>query len=255
MGQLRQRPLRALFNATPPLVARLCAAVVLIAPLSLLGTTNQETFKQLGLTRFAEPVFPEVVKFDGVAEGHVTIALSRNAAGKPADILVLEATHPGLAEAAVEAVRMWRFQPSNTPDDLKSRTLRIGFKLQGIVVFPFGKDPAQAAQSETGGFRLTEPVKVPQMQALAQAPKALTQPMPAYPATLRARAVDGTVAVRFYVDEDGRVRLPEVIEATTPEFADAALAAVSQWRYEPPQDGGRRIVASEHWQFQFKANN
>jgi TonB family protein len=242
-------------NATPTLVARLCAAVVLIAPLSFLGATNQETFRQLGLIQFTEPVFPEAAVFDGMAEGHVILAISRKATGEAADILVLEATHPLMADAAVDAARTWRFQPSNNPDDLKSRTLRISFKLQGIVIFPYGKDPGQLAEFEAGGLKLTEPVKVPRMQTLAQAPKVLAQPMPAYPAALRARAVEGTAAVKFYVDEEGRVRLPEVIEATTPEFADAALAAVSQWRYEPPQAGGRRIVASENWQFQFKANN
>jgi TonB family protein len=240
-------------NATP-LVARLCAAVVLIAPLSLLRATNQETFRQLALTQFTEPVFPEAVLFDGMAEGHVILAISRKPTGEPADILVLEATHPLMADAAVDAARTWRFQPSNNPDDLKSRALRISFKLRGILVYPFGKTQPLAPESETDQAAL-QPVRVPQMQALAKAPKALAQPMPAYPAALRARAVEGTAAVRFYVDEEGRVRLPEVIDATTPEFADAALAAVSQWRYEPPRDGGRRIVASEHWQFQFKANN
>jgi hypothetical protein len=33
------------------------------------------------------------------------------------------------------------------------------------------------------------------------------------------------------------------------------LAAVAQWRYEPPQAGGRRIVATDLWTFKFAANN
>ena len=36
--------------------------------------------------------------------------------------------------------------------------------------------------------------------------------------------------VAFYVDENGRVRLPEVVEATSPEFAGAALAVLSVTR-------------------------
>lgn len=239
----------------PTMFTRLCAAVVLIAPLAPLGATNEETFRQLGLTQFTEPAFPQTVVYDGMAEGHATLAFSRTAAGEPGDILVLEATHPLLAEAAVAAVRNWRFQPSNNPEDLKSRTLRIGFRLQGIVVFPLGKDKPLSSAKEGGGLTLTAPVRVPQLQTLAQTPKALAQPMPAYPAALRSRPVEGNAAVRFYVDEAGRVRLPEVISATAPEFAEAALAAVAQWRYEPPQDGGRSIVASDNWSFQFKANN
>lgn len=241
-------------NATP-LVARLCAAVVLIAPLSSLGATNEETFKQLGLTQYSEPAFPLGVIADGMAEGHVTLAFGRNAAGEPGDILVLEATHPLLADAAVTAVRSWRFQPSNNPADLRCRTLRIAFKLQGVVVFPLGKDMPLGSVKEDGGVKPSGPGGVLQVQNLAQAPKALAQPMPAYPAALRSRAVEGTASVRFYVDEAGRVRLPEVTAATTPEFADAVLSAVAQWRYEPPQADGRSIVASDHWAFQFKATN
>jgi len=237
------------------LVARLFAAVVLIAPLTPLGAANEDTFKELGLTHYTEPAFPQAVVFDGMAEGHATLAFVRNVAGEPGDILVLEATHPLLAEAAVAAVRNWRFHPSSNPDDLKRRTLRISFKLQGIVVFPLGKDQPLSSAKEESGYSLSAPVKVPQLQTLAQAPKALAQPMPAYPAALRSRAVEGTAAVRFYVDEEGRVRLPEVISATAPEFADAALAAVAQWRYEPPQERGHSIVASDHWSFQFKATN
>ena len=240
---------------TPTLVARLLAVAVLVAPPALLGSLNEETIKQLGLTRFVEPLFPECILYDGLAAGHVALAVSRNPQGEPVDILVLEATHPKMAEAAVEAVRNWRFAPSNNPADLVTRTLRLSFRMQGIVVFPFGKDMHRAAEEDYRDRPVTEPVAVPSLQALPQSPKALVQPMPAYPLALLPRKVAGTAVVRFYVDEDGRVRLPEVIQATEPEFAEAALAAVKQWRYEPPQLGGRRVIACDNWNFKFAANN
>ena len=61
--------------------------------------------------------------------------------------------------------------------------------------------------------------------------------------------------MKFYVDGEGRVRLPQVLAASTPEFGEAAKAAVSQWRYEPLSERGRPIVATDQWEFQFKANN
>ena len=240
---------------TPTMLAQLCAFAVLAAPLGLLGSENEALATQLGLTRFAEPVYPEVARLDGFSAGHVTLAVSHNARGEPLDILVLEATHPRMAEAAVHAVREWRFAPGDSPADLAPHTMKIGFKMHGVVVFPFGKNHVGDPTADSRAIKLAEPVKVPRVQSLAQQPKALVQPMPAYPAKLVTREVEGTAAVRFYVDEEGRVRLPELIDATTPEFAEAALAAVAQWRYEPPQKDGRRIVASDLWTFKFAANN
>jgi len=240
---------------TPTIVARLCAAAALLAPLSLLAAEADETLKGLGLVTLVEPVFPDAARIDGVADGHVTVAFRRTPAGEPQDILVLEATHSRLAAAALEAVQQWRFQPTANAADLEPRTVRISFRLQGIVVYPFGKNTIETVAGDDGGTTAPKPVNVPRLQMLARMPKALNQPMPGYPASLAARKLEGRAAVRFYVDEDGRVRLPEVIEATAPEFGEAAVAAVAQWRYEPPKDGGRRIVASDHWQFQFKATN
>jgi len=241
---------------TSPRLAQLCALAVLAAPLGLLGATNEEAIKILGLTKFVEPRFPDVARLDGFAVGYATVAVTRTPEGEPVDVLVLSATHPRMADAAVEAVRQWRFAPSHNPaDHLAARTVRIGFKLSGLVVFPFGKDMHEDAATDFSALKLDEPVVVPSLQSLAQKPKALVQPMPVYPATLVSRKVAGHAAVSFYVDEEGRVRLPQVTDATAPEFAAAALAAVTQWRYEPPQLGGRNIVASDNWEFKFKATN
>jgi TonB family protein len=235
---------------------RLCAAVVLGAPLSLLGTINEESIKELRLTKYVDPVFPLGLRYEGVAEGYVSIAVSRTVAGEPGDILVLTASHPRFADAAVEAVREWRFAPADGTVAPPARIVRIGFKVEGmVVVFPITKNSEELRQLDLGRDRMQEPVQVPALTALAQVPKALVQPMPAYPAALTGRKSPGNAAVRFYVDEAGRVRLPEVIAATAPEFAAAALTAVAQWRYEPPQADGRPVVASDHWAFQFKAAN
>ena len=241
---------------TPTWSVRLCAAVVLIlAPLSLFGAMNDEIARQLKLTKYVEPVFPDIARLSGLGEGHVALAISRTPDGMPADVLVLKATDPVLGAAAVDAARQWRFEPTRDPAELGARTVRIGFKLSGVVIYPFGKRHIDEVLGAVDEAKLREPIGVPQLQSLQQAPKALAQAMPNYPAALRAKPIEGQAKVRFFVDEEGRVRLPEVIEATTPEFGDAAIAAVSQWRYEPPLHGGRRVVASDNWAFQFRANN
>jgi TonB family protein len=239
---------------TPTVLAQLLVVVVLGAPLSLLGTTNDDTVKELKLVRFVEPVFPAAVRQEGVAEGNATLAVSRNEAGEPIDILVLHASNPRLATAAVAAVRQWRFEPAKS-DGLAPCVVRLGFKLEGMVIFPYGKKLDSSQAYEPTGADLHVQVSIPQLQSLRQVPKVLAQPMPQYPAVLVDKGRQGSAAVRFYIDEEGRVRLPEVVEATSPEFGAAALTAVSQWRYEPPRKDGRSIVAADHWEFKFQAVN
>lgn len=240
---------------TPKCFARLFAVAVLVAPLPLLRAANDESLKELGVVTMVTPEFPDMARYDGLAEGHVTLAFRRTPSGEPQDILVLESSHPRMASAAVAAMRAWRFQPTREPADLEVRTVRISFRLRGVVVFPYGKDVMQVTESGGHGLVAPKPVKVPRMQSMTQRPKALNQPMPDYPSALVAKRLEGRAAVRFFVDEDGKVRLPEIIETTAPEFGAAALAAVAQWRYEPPKAGTRRIVAEDHWQFLFKPNN
>jgi TonB family protein len=239
---------------TPMLLVQFCAAAVLAAPLSLPGTSNENTIKELKLTRFVEPLFPESVRVEGVAEGSVTLAVSRSQAGEPVDILVLRATNPGLATAAVEAVREWRFAPADNPE-LAPKVIQLGFKLQGVVIFPYGKKVVEEMSGVVPDLEMRSSKNVPDLRTLTHVPKALAQPMPQYPASLASKGQEGRVAVKFYVDQDGKVRLPEVIEATDPEFAAAALNAVSQWRYAPPRNGGRSVVARDHWEFKFQASN
>lgn len=238
-------------------LAQLCAVAVLAAPLALFGATQEEVkiMEELNLTKYVEPVFPAMVRYEGVVEGAVALAVSRNASGEPQDILVLSATNRGLGEAAVDAVRQWRFAPTDAGRSPAARTVRLAFRLQGVVVLPYGKNHQSELTAEQTGTQLRRDVRVPQLQALARQPKALAQPMPAYPAALVARGEEGTASVRFYVDEDGRVRLPEVLEASAPEFGAAAVAAVAQWRYEPPTHGGRTVVAADNWAFKFAALN
>src|SRR5882672_6028469 len=122
----------------PSMLVRLVAAVVLSAPLALFGTINDDTAKELKLVHFVEPVFPENLRVEGVAIGSVTLAVSHNAAGEPVDILVLAATNPRMAESAVDAVQQWRFTPAAGADSAPS-FIRIGFKAQGVIVYPAGK--------------------------------------------------------------------------------------------------------------------
>lgn len=60
-----------------------------------------------------------------------------------------------------------------------------------------------------------------------------------YPPQAREQGIEGHVVVRYDVDVDGRVRNVRVVSASPPEvFDEAAVQAVSRWRFRAPERGG-----------------
>ncbi len=76
---------------------------------------------------------------------------------------------------------------------------------------------------------------------LDRMPRARSQVSPVYPMEAKRLGLDGEVVVAFVVDEEGRVTSPRVVERTDPIFEEAALRAVSKWRFEPGRLNGRLV--------------
>ena len=104
-------------------------------------------------------------------------------------------------------------------------------------------------------------------------PRTIAQVRPNYPAALKAAGVTGTVLVEFVVDANGEVKEAKAVRTplsesgasavlvdfvvsspgaahgeagATPasaqeQFEAAAIAAVSQWKFDPGQKGGRKV--------------
>jgi TonB family protein len=72
----------------------------------------------------------------------------------------------------------------------------------------------------------------------------LFQPLPAYPFEMRASGIKGAVAVDFVVDVNGHVQNPVVYNSNNPHFEDAALAAVSKWKFKPATRNGQPVNAA-----------
>lgn len=79
------------------------------------------------------------------------------------------------------------------------------------------------------------------MDDLDQRPRPTSQPMPKYPRALQRKKISGSVQMRFVVDENGRVRDIEVLDASHKEFADAAVDALERWKFEPGTKNGNKV--------------
>ncbi len=67
---------------------------------------------------------------------------------------------------------------------------------------------------------------------------------PAYPEALKKSKTVGAVRLRLHVTKNGSVDSPEVVNASDPLFAEAALAAVVKWKFDPALKGRKFVDAN-----------
>src|SRR5688572_24113623 len=64
-------------------------------------------------------------------------------------------------------------------------------------------------------------------------PRPLVQPLPEYPVKMRAEGVTGEATVRFTLGRDGGISQIRVTKSSQPEFGQAVMAALQNWRFSP----------------------
>jgi len=218
----------------------------LAASLPALAATNDESAEYLKLKDFAVPIYPEAAKLSGVTTGIVTAIIAHDSAGNPTDVLIVDSTNRQFTEAVRDAVGHWKFLPEANVGITHAPVVRFFFTSHGVFLIQ-----APGMRPVLTGNMVNDTVKFPTFGSLDTAPRAIAQPMPVFPESMRGNVARGTATVAFYVDENGNARAPIVTDATNPEFAEAARTAVAQWRYETPLQNGHPVVAMQNWTFRF----
>jgi TonB family protein len=201
------------------------------------------------------PQFPLSLKMDGITQGSATIAISVSDEGRLTDWLMLGYTHELFAKASVAALKEWRFTPAmldGTPVPAKAE-LTFNFTLEGAVISAnivnhFLFDNFEGRADGLHAYRLRGPSEIDRLPVpvFAVAPK--------YAVEAEQQGVHGRVEVRFYIDETGAVRMPAVASDTHPYLANSAVAALREWRFEPPTRHGRPVLIAASQVFAFGSN-
>ena len=66
-----------------------------------------------------------------------------------------------------------------------------------------------------------------------------------------APASGGKAVVDFIGDPQGAPRMPVVVSSTHELFGEAAVDALSRWRFQPPTRGGRPVAVRVTQEFVF----
>jgi TonB family protein len=207
-------------------------------------TSHDQLPITLSLVRFVRPEFPGIARLEGVAEGSVVVVFSHDLEGQVTDVFALESSHPAFERESVAAVRQWQIgahEQTGKPCQC-AHVIRLVFRAGGIVYL--ASTPIRAETSSELATDSARPDStVLTFDNLNSPPKALSRLMPSLSTDSTGKLKNGAVSVTFFVDKQGRVRVPSIVSTPDLRLGQSLAKAMLQWRYEPPQKHGKAVTA------------
>ncbi|MBI5381857.1 MAG: energy transducer TonB [Opitutae bacterium] len=211
----------------------------------------QFTRQSVKIIQTVQPVFPLGVHELGYLHGDARVAISVDQTGRLTDHLVVEYSHPKFAQAAVEAIKQWRFEPAlinGEPVSVRTE-ISINFEMSGVVI-SYDNNSYIEKYSNTV-FRDAIAYRPCSMKEIDRIPTPLQAVKPYYSDDLAKQGIKGEVTVEFYIDETGALRLPAVLQSAHPALANLAMSALMQWKFEPPTRKGKPVLVRAKQVFNF----
>lgn len=172
---------------------------------------------------------------DGVA----VVDLLVDASGAPGDPVVEYASHPAFVAPATEAVLSWKFSPARREGRLVAVRTR--------VLVRFRKDDASLSAADR-----TTLAQLGQARDFDVAPEPLVQFALIYPYDALIKGERGTATLQIVISPDGQVIKAEPAPGTSGDFAAAARACISRWKFRPATKVEMPVFASLSWQISFR---
>jgi TonB family protein len=209
-------------------------------------------WQSLNILQTVEPIFPYRLQEAGVPNGEARVAINTDATGKLLELLVVGYTRPEFADEAVTAIKQWKFEPARLRGEPVGTTVELLFfyEAKGVVVSTLNPiDRIDMFMSQIIGEHDT--YRPCSLRELDRIPTPVVTVKPQYPGDLADKGVKGKVTVGFYIDETGVVRLPAVSVKDDVELTALAVAALRQWKFEPPTRNGRPVLVKASQVFYF----
>ena len=210
---------------------------------------GEQTFR---IIQTMTPEFPRNVDTMNLTDGEARVIFTIDADGKLDDFLVAHYTHASFAEEAVRALQAWRYEPARQygePIGVRA-SMVFHFEAKGQVVSVMGIDTMNALFAAVGSKLLVR--RVVDATEVDQAPVAVKTVMPRHPGRGERNDLSaGRVVVDFYLDEEGRPRMPVILSSDDAAFSVAAVDALLRWRYSPPTRRGERVSVRVQQAFEF----
>ncbi len=173
--------------------------------------------KPPSLIHSVDPEYPEEAAKAGV-EGTVIIEARADEKGNVDAVRILRSV-PALDDAAVAAVKKWKYEPMT----INGKPVKVLFTV--TVKFRLGQE---------GRDKLIEKFDRGAVKAEGgiQPPKLVHMVEPVYPPQARAAGISGIVILAVKTDAAGNVQDAMILKSI-PQLNRAAIDCVKKWKYEP----------------------
>lgn len=197
--------------------------------------------KEPNKVHHVNPIYPEAAREAGVS-GVVILEAMIEADGSVSNLKVLRSI-PELDQAAINAVRQWRYTPTllNGQPVRVVMTVTVNFTLRARGAQPDERAEAvrvDGLRNRVSGRPAADPVEIPRVGGEVRAPVKVRNVNPAYPRDAMDANVSGVVIMEATLDVEGNVTDVQVVRSV-PMLDQAAIDAVRQWKYAPAVVNGQ----------------
>jgi TonB family protein len=224
-------------------------AFAVLAPATPASAQSRQ-IEPLRIERTVEPIFPSALVRTH-PKGIARLVLNVSSQGALEDALVVGYNARGFADEALWVVKRWRYEPARLGGEpiASSWEVVITFEHSGAMVSLFDVDGIN--QVLNGAYVGDEVYRPRLLHELDRPPVATKTAQPAYTEEMQRRGLKGAVTVNFYIDEEGNVRMPSLQEQDHNILGVNAVAALRQWKFEPPTVGGKPALVKARQVFHF----
>ena len=215
---MSKRKMRVALGALVALTLAAGFASVRAFPLRAAGVAAPDEAKTAGnpplkILKKVQPMYPVAAKKAGI-QGTVTVKVTVLKDGSVTDVKVLSGD-PALVESATQAVKQWEFAPLDKAS--ATTKIEINYSLEGV----------------------TKPVPT-------------FKPDPVYTPQAKKAKIQGTVVLRVTVEPDGTVGDVKIIRSLDKGLDQAAVDAVTTWKFKPATKDGKPIAVETSIEVNFR---
>jgi TonB family protein len=204
----------------------------------------------IGIEQTGVLVYPPLMTVNAIYSGGVRAVISVDEHGNLTDCLLTSYTQQAFADAAFAALQRWKYQPARVNGQRVASRADVLFEFRDRGVFVQSFPGAIVRHAFLKFLEEHQVYKACLLRDLDRIPT----PVHVVTPVVKAESTSRSVIVGFYIDEQGRVRMPAVErEEADDVLAAAAVAAVEQWRFEPPLRKGQPVLVYAKQEFTFRA--
>lgn len=233
--------------------------MLLVAP-ALVSANGKDDYVPPVLKGHLRTIIPASVRHLHIERPNVIFHVEIGADGSLIDYLAIEATHHELLEKAEAKLEGAKFTAARYKDQpVRGRLAvmvafydpeQVAWK-SGVAQMPMGGSVSDAVKrrayersKDREVYSESQPADLDQQLKLVKSQLCLVHP-PGQPME------QGRVVVEYYVDRNGKIRLPKIIESDSEYLTKSALLTLEASQFEPPVRNGRPTFVKVRQPFNF----